>query len=115
MQTNRHLYTVYLLENEPVHFNYGAEQDWNDEFVSSDNPYQYAQDNDLPIIIWWTHFTGENGVRKCSQGDCYITENRTLQDDKQTHAFLFYGTDYDANDLPLPRKSMCINFVLIIV
>ena len=59
-------------------------------------------------MIWWTSFTGENGIKKCPQGECYITENRAIQNDERTRAFLFYGTDFDANDLPLPRKGMLI-------
>lgn len=91
-------------ENEPRHFNYGVDQDPYNEHGTND-PYKYAQDNDIPIIMWWTHFTSGNSIHKCSQGECFITENRTVQNDERTRAFLFYGTDFDANDLPLPRKN----------
>ena len=46
-----------------------------------------------------------NQTRKCNLGDCYVTADRTMQNDNRTRVFLFYGTDVHASDVPLPRKG----------
>ena len=38
-------------------------------------------------------------------GECYTTVHRTMQNDKRTQVFLFYGTDFNISDLPLPRRG----------
>ena len=68
---------------------------------------------DLPIIIWWTdggslspHGSDEYTHLTCPNGAaCYSTTKRdqTLMKDYRTRGFLFYGTDVDPFDLPLPR------------
>ncbi|XP_064653298.1 alpha-(1,3)-fucosyltransferase 10-like isoform X2 [Lineus longissimus] len=58
-----------------------------------------------PIIIWWTPFTGEPGrVKKCGDVSCFFTVKRKYAAHKKTKAFMFYGTDFKAHDLPLPRE-----------
>ena len=75
------------------------------------NAQQHAEKMDLPIIVWWTPFTGEKGrIKKCFVGNCFLTENRTLATHSQLNAFLFYGTDFKVEDIPLPRKSNYIRF-----
>ena len=60
---------------------------------------------DLPIIVWWTDFVPETRViRKCKEGSCLITKSRTELQNPDVSAFMYYGTDVDWNDLPLPRK-----------
>ena len=62
--------------------------------------------SEYPILVWWTPFTGfPRVVRKCSEGACLFTHSRTEQDNPETGAFLFYGSQLDWKDLPLPRKS----------
>lgn len=72
-------------------------------------PAAYAAKYKLPIILWWTPFTGGNDIKKCKLGECYITEARKFQTHPRTKAFMFYGTSFTANDLPLPRlgKRVC--------
>ncbi|XP_048457483.1 alpha-(1,3)-fucosyltransferase 10 isoform X1 [Rhincodon typus] len=58
-----------------------------------------------PIIVWWSPLTGELGrIGRCGADTCYFTINKTYQDHQMTRAFLFYGTDFQINSLPLPRK-----------
>ncbi|GFQ77937.1 alpha-(1,3)-fucosyltransferase 10 [Trichonephila clavata] len=59
----------------------------------------------LPIIIWWTPFTGDSGsYKQCGQHICYFTDQRKYVTDPRTKAFLFYGSDFKPTDLPLPRS-----------
>lgn len=72
---------------------------------------------DLPIIVWWTgggNLSPHNVARDrpsyalltCPNGaSCYSTVDRSpnVMADQRTRGFLFYGTDVDPFDLPLPR------------
>lgn len=83
----------------------------------------YATDNDelrvysdsdqmqnFPIIIWWEgrlhpHFSDDLSIIQCKEATCYSTSSRKRLDDPRTQGILFYGSDLDANDLPLPRNA----------
>ncbi|CAI5796704.1 alpha-(1,3)-fucosyltransferase 10 [Podarcis lilfordi] len=59
-----------------------------------------------PILLWWSPLTGETGrLGRCGQDTCFFTINRTYQHNSMTKAFLFYGTDFSIDSLPLPRKD----------
>ncbi|XP_053150424.1 alpha-(1,3)-fucosyltransferase 10 isoform X2 [Hemicordylus capensis] len=59
-----------------------------------------------PILLWWSPLTGETGrLGQCGPDACFFTINRTYQQHPMTKAFLFYGTDFSINALPLPRKD----------
>lgn len=59
-----------------------------------------------PILIWWSPLTGETGrLGQCGEDVCFFTINRTYQHNRMTRAFLFYGTDFSIDSLPLPRKD----------
>ena len=58
-----------------------------------------------PIVVWWTPFTGDRRVeRKCMEGTCLFTHSRTELNNSRTKAFMYYGTDIDWKDMPLPRR-----------
>ena len=60
---------------------------------------------DLPIVVWWTPFTGyQRVVHDCGGDSCIFTHSRTELDNPQTQAFMFYGTAVNWTDLPLPRS-----------
>uniref|UniRef100_A0A8D0E637 GDP-fucose protein O-fucosyltransferase n=1 Tax=Salvator merianae TaxID=96440 RepID=A0A8D0E637_SALMN len=62
--------------------------------------------NKYPILLWWSPLTGETGRHgHCGQHTCFFTINRTYQHNPMTKAFLFYGTDFSIDGLPLPRKD----------
>ena len=62
-------------------------------------------DTKYPIIVWWTPFTAHTRLlKRCSEGTCLFTHSRTEYKNPNTVAFLYYGSDLDWNDLPLPRK-----------
>lgn len=64
------------------------------------------ENSNTPIILWWTPFTGEQRVeRSCGEGSCIFTHSRTEKNNSRTKAFMFYGTDIDWKDLPLPRQD----------
>ncbi|XP_045211550.2 alpha-(1,3)-fucosyltransferase 10-like [Mercenaria mercenaria] len=58
-----------------------------------------------PVILWWTPFTGDPGTyRKCGENMCFFTVDRHYYRHKQTKVLMFYGTDINVKDLPLPRE-----------
>ncbi|XP_006013607.1 alpha-(1,3)-fucosyltransferase 10 [Latimeria chalumnae] len=61
--------------------------------------------NKYPILLWWSPLTGETGkLGQCGIDTCFFTINKTYQDHLMTKAFLFYGTDFNIDSLPLPRR-----------
>ncbi|ESP01435.1 hypothetical protein LOTGIDRAFT_111725 [Lottia gigantea] len=59
-----------------------------------------------PIILWWTPFTGEKGKYKtCGDQECFFTINRKFRNHPHIKVFMFYGSDFSLDDLPLPRQS----------
>lgn len=68
-------------------------------FLSPEGP------TDLPIIVWWSDFVPEpRKVKECKKGSCLITKSRTELHNPNASVFMYYGTDIDWDDLPLPRK-----------
>lgn len=88
----------------------GGQQD--DDYVLIDRSHEKKPiflppegPTDLPIIVWWTDFVPEmRDIRRCKEGSCLITKSRTELQNPDVSAFMYYGTDVDWNDLPLPRK-----------
>ena len=71
------------------------------------DPIQYAFKNELPIIIWWTPFTGDMGsVKRCKEGSCLVSQDRSLFGHKLNQVMVFYGTDFNESDLPIPRRGI---------
>ena len=65
-----------------------------------------GQNSRTPIVVWWTPFTGDRRIeKKCRLGSCLFTHSRTEQNNTRTKAFVYYGTDIDWKDLPLPRRD----------
>ncbi|XP_028830768.1 GDP-fucose protein O-fucosyltransferase 3 isoform X2 [Denticeps clupeoides] len=59
-----------------------------------------------PVIVWWSPLTGElSRLGECGANKCFFTINRTYHLHPATHAFLFYGTDFSFDSLPLPREQ----------
>ncbi|XP_076459282.1 GDP-fucose protein O-fucosyltransferase 4-like [Babylonia areolata] len=107
--------------------NYFSSADNGEEFLSSVWDYMMdtwpgyhaksvkSFDSDFPVIVWWSdkgslcpHTDGEPTYAElaCPNGaTCYSTTDRDpkLMNDPRTRGFLFYGTDLDPFDLPLPR------------
>ncbi|XP_051765659.1 alpha-(1,3)-fucosyltransferase 10 isoform X1 [Ctenopharyngodon idella] len=59
-----------------------------------------------PVIVWWSPLTGELGrLGECGRNRCFFTVNKSYHSHPQTKAFLFYGTDFSIESLPLPRHE----------
>lgn len=62
----------------------------------------------IPIIIWWTErlymVIGINEIKCNSGAECYVTKDRRYLSDHRTRGIYFYGTDFEPDDLPLPRN-----------
>ncbi|CAD7086239.1 unnamed protein product [Hermetia illucens] len=55
-------------------------------------------------ILWWTSLTGDYRVTKtCGSWTCVFTDNRDIVNDSK--AILFYGSNLNYTDLPLPRPK----------
>ncbi|KAL4617623.1 alpha-(1,3)-fucosyltransferase 10 isoform X2 [Arapaima gigas] len=74
-------------------------------FLDAEGPG--APDGDpYPVIVWWSPLTGETGrLGDCGRNWCFFTINRTYYHHPSTKAFLFYGTDFHVENLPLPRRA----------
>lgn len=71
----------------------------------------------VPIIVWWTdggnlnpHYLSDSGPSYArltcpNKASCYSTVDMSprIMNDERTRGILFYGTDLDPLDLPLPR------------
>lgn len=72
------------------------------------NLFHKRFDNGLekyPIMLWWSPLTGENGrLGQCGDNSCFFTINKTYLHHPMTKAVLFYGTDFNIDSLPIPRK-----------
>ncbi|XP_025788912.1 GDP-fucose protein O-fucosyltransferase 3 isoform X1 [Herpailurus yagouaroundi] len=65
-----------------------------------------SETDNYPIMLWWSPLTGETGrLGQCGADACFFTINRTYLHHHMTKAFLFYGTDFNIDSLPLPRKA----------
>ncbi|XP_058868906.1 alpha-(1,3)-fucosyltransferase 10-like isoform X2 [Acipenser ruthenus] len=65
----------------------------------SDPGHQY------PILVWWSPLTGEGSrLGGCGKNTCFFTIDKTYYDHTMTEGFLFYGTDFNIESLPFPRK-----------
>ncbi|KAL9972349.1 hypothetical protein ACROYT_G018634 [Oculina patagonica] len=110
--------SVRIKEDENRIFNFlDVDENWKERYSEEEiyydevdhilknlrKPAAYAAKYKLPIILWWTAFTRGNDIKRCKLGECYFTEARKFQTHPRTKAFMFYGTSFTANDLPLPR------------
>ncbi|GBP19974.1 Alpha-(1,3)-fucosyltransferase 10 [Eumeta japonica] len=59
------------------------------------------------MILWWTKgFPQTSSTRICGNDvKCDIVSNRSVTSKYKVQAYLFYGSNIDFEDLPLPRKA----------
>ena len=73
------------------------------------HPRYLIQNSTHPTIIWWTkdfypHDNDETDtILQCPLGKCHVTNSRDYQWLNSTRAFVFYGTSFRPDDVPLPR------------
>lgn len=58
----------------------------------------------IPVMLWWQPFSGDVGVQKCGDHQCYFTTDRQYRSHPNLKTILFYGTDFKPHDVPLPRR-----------
>ncbi|GAB6028511.1 hypothetical protein CHUAL_002662 [Chamberlinius hualienensis] len=65
----------------------------------------------LPVLIWWTpaiYPSNSDDVITCDNRKCLITNSRNylnIYDSNRPVMLLFYGSDFDENDIPLHESS----------
>lgn len=87
--------------------------DWEREQLYKSKPegggHRYTgkhEDIKVPVILWWTPFTKEPGRTKaCGNRSCFFTEDRAFFNHTRLYAIVFYGSELEVGDLPLPRKA----------
>ncbi|XP_066914277.1 alpha-(1,3)-fucosyltransferase 11-like [Clytia hemisphaerica] len=76
-------------------------------YPTLNDPRYVIQNGRHPTIIWWTNsfypHDEKDTILQCPRGPCHVTSNREYYWSNTTRAFVFYGTSFRANDLPLPR------------
>uniref|UniRef100_G1RN49 GDP-fucose protein O-fucosyltransferase n=1 Tax=Nomascus leucogenys TaxID=61853 RepID=G1RN49_NOMLE len=89
------------MEEAPTHLNSFLKK----EGLTFNRKSKWELDS-YPIMLWWSPLTGETGrLGQCGADACFFTINRTYLHHPMTKAFLFYGTDFNIDSLPLPRKA----------
>lgn len=66
------------------------------------------RNKELPILLWWSesifpHFPGDTERIDCPRSSCLVTKNKKVQLRNRTKSIIFYGTDFRAYEVPLPR------------
>ncbi|KAK7004883.1 alpha-(1 3)-fucosyltransferase 10 [Biomphalaria glabrata] len=101
-------YDIFVDETKDEHVHIPLDQEIHEELqnLRHKNAMTDLKDPKVPIILWWTEFTKDPGTeRSCGNNKCFFTNNRQYSKHKNLKTFLFYGTDFRGNDLPLPRSE----------
>ena len=43
---------------------------------------------DIPVMVWWTPFTGDDGLQQCGEYQCYVTNDRAVREHPNTKAIV---------------------------
>ncbi|XP_055852997.1 alpha-(1,3)-fucosyltransferase B [Episyrphus balteatus] len=58
-----------------------------------------------PVILWWTKLLPKyHQTKRCGFNQCTFTVDRNLLNNNNTKVLVFYGSDLNKTDLPLPRQ-----------
>ena len=60
---------------------------------------------DIPVMLWWTPFTADDGIQHCGDFKCFFTNDKSYRHHPMTKTIFFYGTDFKPYDVPIPRKQ----------
>ena len=78
----------------------------------SDPSYVMGNKEEYPVITWWANdfypHDESDFILQCPLGKCHVTDTREYHSTNLTatttsRAYVFYGTLFRADDLPLPR------------
>lgn len=59
-----------------------------------------------PVVLWWTNLLPNyHEIKKCGFNQCTFTVDRKFVNSNNTKVLVFYGSDMNKTDLPLPRQS----------
>nr|XP_039267169.1 alpha-(1,3)-fucosyltransferase 11-like isoform X1 [Styela clava] len=68
--------------------------------------------NEWPLIVWWydtifPHVDNGGSVQEidCGEVKCHSTHHRDMIEQDTLQTILFYGSDFEPTDLPLPKKN----------
>ncbi|XP_075973824.1 alpha-(1,3)-fucosyltransferase 10 isoform X2 [Anticarsia gemmatalis] len=79
---------------------------WMFSDVSVKDVDKHKTSNKYPVILWWTkEFPGTSELKHCSNNaKCYVYSDRDKEKLYDIGAYLFYASNLDFEDLPLPRR-----------
>ena len=101
---------LFFPEDEDIALPDAGQEDEDEVLIDRSNKKEPIylppeEPTDFPMIVWWSDFVPElRRVEQCKEGSCLITKSRTELHNPNASVFMYYGTDIDWNDLPLPRK-----------
>ncbi|ESO85826.1 hypothetical protein LOTGIDRAFT_195769 [Lottia gigantea] len=115
------IYVLYITTINCIHDESEHDEDINHSVytqvfdASSDanyhsNPHPKNRNLQIPLIMWWTkqiypHTNADLSLVDCGNVKCYSSFQRKYLSDPRTRGVMFYGTDIEPSDLPLPRYS----------
>ncbi|KAK0164399.1 hypothetical protein PV328_003033 [Microctonus aethiopoides] len=73
------------------------------ELYNYDNTPIHHEDS--PIVLWWTPFGSHDDYRKCGNVSCFFTQNRSYVNNRNLKVILYYGSNVEIADLPIPRLN----------
>ncbi|XP_055731424.1 alpha-(1,3)-fucosyltransferase 10 [Salvelinus fontinalis] len=98
--------TVHILPPRDLHESGWRHRLHGSGLLAGERTSPGGPEGQYPYIVWWSPLTGEIGrLGECGTNKCFFTINRTLYSHPSTQAFLFYGTDFNIESLPLPRRA----------
>jgi len=60
----------------------------------------------VPVMVWWTPFSGDVGIQNCGDYSCYVTNDHSFLHHPNLKNIFFYGTSVREVDMPLPRNGL---------
>ncbi|XP_070545104.1 alpha-(1,3)-fucosyltransferase 11-like [Ptychodera flava] len=81
----------------------------DDSFLPKVKTVFSSGNSSVPIVLWWTgslfpHFQGDSATINCGRGSCLATKDKGKLQNPMTRGIIFYGTDFRADESPLPRQ-----------
>jgi len=61
---------------------------------------------EVPVMVWWNPFTGDDGLQNCGKHSCYVSNDRNFIKHPNLKNIFFYGTILREYDLPQLQEGV---------